>query len=234
MHFLSSSLTEKALESIKNIPITADNFEIAWHTLVSRFENKRRLIEVHIALLYNLPIVSRESVHELNELRDKANRAIASLKNLNRSPDEILSDMLVYSVSKKLDSVTRKAWKLKGGDDTTIPTYDDLDHFIASHARALEEFAPPNENKTARSHKITSATASTVTSASCPICKSAHFINKCPQFVRSSKKNPNQRMEVIKQSNRCIKCLSTKHTAKICPSKYSCRTCQKRYYTTSY
>jgi len=39
MNFLASSLTGRALESIKSIPIIADNFEIAWKTLVSRYEN---------------------------------------------------------------------------------------------------------------------------------------------------------------------------------------------------
>lgn len=82
MHFLSSSLTGTALESIKNIPITADNFEVAWQTLMSRYENKRRLIEVHVSALHNLPTVSRESAVDLTELRDKSNRAIASLRNL--------------------------------------------------------------------------------------------------------------------------------------------------------
>jgi len=228
MHFLASSLTGRALESIKNIPITADNFDIAWKTLVSRYENKRRLIKVHVSALYNLPNVNRESALELNELRDEANRAIASLKNLDRSADDILSDILVYSVSQKLDNATRKAWKLKGGDDPKIPTYEDLDRFLASRARALEELAPHDATKLTRQQKITSATASKAANLSCPICKSAHFINKCPKFVE---KSPSQRLEIVKQSSRCINCLSTKHTIQSCPSKYSCRTCKKKHHS---
>jgi hypothetical protein len=142
MHFLSSSLTGRALESIRSIPITADNFEIAWKTLVSRYENKRRLVEMHVSAPYNLPSVFRESASELIELRDKANRAIGSLKNLDRSSTEILSDILVYSVTQKLDPATRKAWKLKGGDDARILTYEDLDRFLESRTRALEELSP--------------------------------------------------------------------------------------------
>jgi len=161
VYFLTSNLSGRALVSIKSIPVTADNFDIAWKAVTSWYENKRRLIEVHVASLYNLPSVSRESAFELNELRDKANRAIASLKNLNRTSDEILSDILVYNVSQKLDNSTRKAWKLKGGDDPKIPVYDDLDKFIASRARALEELTPPTATKQARAQKVTSANAST-------------------------------------------------------------------------
>ncbi|XP_067214160.1 uncharacterized protein [Linepithema humile] len=228
MHFLSSSLTGRALDAIKNIPVTADNFEIAWKTLVSRYENKRRLVDIHAASLCNLPSVSRESASELNELRDKANQAIASLKTLKRSSEDILNDLLVYTVSQKLDPATRKAWKLKGGDETAIPSYADLDRFIASRARALEELAPPSATKQARSQRTTSATASATSAISCPLCKSAHFINKCPQFI---KKNPIQRAEIIKSSNRCMNCLSAKHAVKSCPSKYACRTCQQKHHS---
>jgi len=228
MHFLSSSLTGSALDVIKNIPVTADNFAIAWKTLVSRYENKRRLIEVHAAALHNLPSVSRESALELNELRDKANRAIAALRNLKRSSEDILNDLLVFHVSQKLDPTTRKAWKLRGGDETTIPSYDDLDRFIENRARALEELALPNFAKTPRSPRVTSATASAASSVSCPLCKSSHFINKCPQFIKS---NPNQRAEIITTCNRCLNCLSAKHTAKACPSKYTCRTCQLKHHS---
>jgi hypothetical protein len=176
MHFLASSLTGGALDSIKSITITADNFNIAWKTLVSRYENKRRLVENHILTFYNLPNVSRKSAHELNELRDKANRAIASLKNLSRTPENILNDMLVYCVSQKLDHVTRKAWKLKGSDDSTIPDYEELDRFIASRARALDELFPLNYNKKERSSKITSSTASTTAAIVCPLCKRLTFL----------------------------------------------------------
>lgn len=106
---------------------------------MSRYENKRRLIEGHVHALYNLPQVSRESAAELNELRDKANRALASLKNLSRTTEEILNDMFVYRISQKLDNASRKAWKLKNSDDSTIKTFADLEKFIANRARVLEE-----------------------------------------------------------------------------------------------
>lgn len=228
MHFLSSSLIGQALESIRSIPVTADNFELAWAILKSRFENKRRLIELHISAICNLPTVSRESAYELSELRERANRAITSLKNLNRSVEEILSDILVYNVSNKLDPTTRKAWKLKGGDDKHVPSYDELDRFLESRARALEEFTPTNIKTLSRSAKVISTTASVTHSASCPLCKASHFVNKCPQFTKQS---PSQRRETIKRTNRCFNCLSAKHTVNACASKHSCRVCHNRHHS---
>ncbi|XP_012543469.2 uncharacterized protein LOC105840926 [Monomorium pharaonis] len=226
MHFLESSLSGRALESIKNIPITADNFDIAWRALESRYDNKRRLVEMHVSALHNLPSVSRESAADLIDLRDKANRAIASLRKLNRSADDILNDILVYSVSHKLDYATRKAWKLKTNDDVTIAKFEDLDRFITARASVLEELAP--STKSARSQRFTSATSATASPLSCPLCNESHYINQCSQF---KKKSPSQRLEIAQRFKRCVNCLSDKHAVPSCPSRFSCRTCQKRHHS---
>jgi len=55
---------------------------------------------------------------------DKADKALASLKRLERSSD-MLNDILVYCVSRKLDPATR-AWKLRFNDDSSSATYSDL------------------------------------------------------------------------------------------------------------
>lgn len=113
MHFLTSCLKDSALDCIKNIRVTADNFEIAWSTLNSRYENKRRLINVYMLTLLNLPVVAKESALELQAICDQVNTAAAALKNLNRTPEELWNDVLVCLISQKLDTVTRKAWNLK-------------------------------------------------------------------------------------------------------------------------
>lgn len=95
MHFLTSCLKGRALECISNIPVTADNFEIAWRALVARYENPRRL---HLASLLNLGTITRESASELQLLCDKMNIAVASLRSLNRTPEALWNDMLVYVV----------------------------------------------------------------------------------------------------------------------------------------
>ncbi|XP_029164171.1 uncharacterized protein LOC114935491 [Nylanderia fulva] len=91
--FTVSSLTGSARDAISGIKVTADNFSVAWKALTARFENKRRLIETHISNLYNLPKMTRESAVELHALRDKAEQAISTLQRLNRSPDDIVSDI---------------------------------------------------------------------------------------------------------------------------------------------
>lgn len=100
MHFLTSCLKDRALECVKNIKVTTDNFEVAWNMLKARFENKRRLINVHISTLLNLPAVPREAAVDLQSVRDKVNTAVAVLKNLKRTSEEQWNDMLVLHLSK--------------------------------------------------------------------------------------------------------------------------------------
>ncbi|EZA48946.1 hypothetical protein X777_12910, partial [Ooceraea biroi] len=48
MHFLTSCLKGRALECVSSLSITGDSFDTAWKALTSRFESKRRLINVHL------------------------------------------------------------------------------------------------------------------------------------------------------------------------------------------
>ena len=123
MHFLVSSLTGVARDAISGIQVTADNFTIAWKALIARFENKRRLIETHISILHNLPKMTRESAVELHALRDKTEQVMSTLRRLNRTSDDIVSDILVFIISQRLDPATRRAWKLKTSDGENPPTY---------------------------------------------------------------------------------------------------------------
>lgn len=96
MHYLVSSLKGRALDTLSDIAITADNFPIAWETLSKRFENTRRLLASHFSTLLELSVVNKESASELQTLFDKIKITIASLKNLNRTPSELWDDILVY------------------------------------------------------------------------------------------------------------------------------------------
>lgn len=207
MHFLASSLTGRARDSIASLNITADNFEIAWKTLSARFENKRQLIESHVSILCNLPHLSRESSSELHALRDKSDKAIAAQRKLGRTNDEILDDLLVYFVSQKLDLTTRRAWKLKFHDDSLPPKYEDLSKFLSSRALALDELSAPHSSKSNRENKVISSNGLTAKKPTCPLCQNNHFINKCNQFLD---KSPSQRCDLVKQSKRCLNCLSAK------------------------
>lgn len=232
MHFLTSCLKGRALDCISSLSVTADNFEIAWHALTARFENKQRSLQTHLSSLLNMPVIPRESIPELQNFIDKANIAVSSLKNLNRSPEDLWNDILVHMLVQNIDPVTRKAWKLKTGDSETLPTFDEFIRFLRARIRALEELTPAVTIKTAqksdKASRVHTATAASISKATCPLCKERHFLHICPTFVS---KNPSERFDVVRQQKRCVNCLSAKHSASDCNSKYSCRICHKKHHS---
>lgn len=148
MHYLTSSLTGRARDTIAGLTITANNFEAAWKALQARFENKRRIIETHVAALYDLPRLARESAADLHSLRDTAEKAIAALQRMNRSSEDILNDILVYFVSLKLDSATRRAWKLKFNEESDPSNFKilvDLSH--PEHLRSMSSLTVTLPNR---------------------------------------------------------------------------------------
>ncbi|XP_026830319.1 uncharacterized protein LOC105279648 [Ooceraea biroi] len=229
MHFLASCLKGRALESIADLSITGDNFDIAWKTLTSRFESKRRILNVHLSAILNLTSLTRESSSELHSLRDRVRVAVSALRHIDRTPEDLWNDVLVHSVVQRLDSVTRKAWNVKTSDSDEPPHFDDLDRFLLARARALEDCSSAKaSSKSTAGQKITVSTASKTAPATCPLCKARHFMSACPTFTAGS---PIQRRELVKHHKRCYNCLSQSHAVGECQSKYSCRTCQQRHHS---
>ncbi|XP_024876474.1 uncharacterized protein LOC112457561, partial [Temnothorax curvispinosus] len=232
MHYLISCLTDRALDCVKDIRVTADNFDIAWETLNTRFENKRRLINVHMTALLNLPAVAKESAIELQSLSDRIHTAVAALNKLNRTPEELWSDMLVSLGTQKLDAVTKKAWNLKFSEDRNPLSYEAFNKFLENRIRALEEWklspSSSDKAKNANPHKVSSANVCAKAVSQCSLCKAKHAFSSCPQFAG---KSPSQRREIVQRERRCFNCLSQHHAVKACSSKFLCRMCQKPHHT---
>ncbi|XP_070169577.1 uncharacterized protein [Polyergus mexicanus] len=232
MHFLSSCLKGSALDCIANISITAANFEIAWKALTSRYDDKKRSINKHLSKLLGLSSISRESATEMQTLYDKASIAMASLKALDRKPEELWEDLVVHILVQKLDPLTRKAWEISISNTDVPPSYETLSNFIKSRTRALMASAPVSAVKPGvkpiATSRIHAATASANAQSQCSLCSARHFIHACPTFVS---KNASQRRDIVKQQKRCLNCLSARHSTHECRSKYSCRVCHKKHHS---
>ncbi|XP_070529962.1 uncharacterized protein [Cardiocondyla obscurior] len=257
MHYLLSCLTGCALECVRDLAVTADNFDSAWQALNSRFENKRRLIRTHLSTLLNLPVISRESAGDLQALLDKVTSSLTSLKNLNRRPKDLWSDILVHIICQRLDASSRKSWSIKTSDSDDLPSYTDLLEFLRHRRRALDDLVVPASRQIVAKpspRKITASTASSnlapvpaaavspvsapanahhVSSPAgpasrCPICQARHYFNSCPSFVKGSLSH---RRSLVQTHKRCFNCLGGNHVSRDCPSKYTCRTCHQKHHS---
>ncbi|EFN89599.1 hypothetical protein EAI_08590, partial [Harpegnathos saltator] len=232
MHYLSSCLRGRASECIANLTIAADNFKIAWDAVKARYDNKRRLLSVHMSTLLSLPTLSRESVSDLQSLRGQITVTVAALRNLQRSNDQLWNEIFVHIGSQGSDPVTRKAWNLRTTENSDPSTFDEFERFLASRIRALEEFSSRNKTqpnvKAVSISRVHLATDSPAAKSRCPLCKASHYFNACPIIVRG---NSQKRRELVKKHRRCFNCLSANHAAHECKSKYSCRTSSQRHHS---
>ncbi|XP_070515382.1 uncharacterized protein [Cardiocondyla obscurior] len=231
MHYLSSSVTGSALSCISDIPVTADNFAIAWAALTKRFESRRRLVRGHFATLFGLSVVTRESAADLQALCDKVEMTVSALKQLGRTPKLLWNDFLVQLISRNLDPVSRRAWNLKSCDSDELPSYTDLITFVTNRCHALEESDHAAVIKTERAQKSlrVHATNTCTSTNACPLCKSKHYLSACSRFLASTSKI---RVETVKRLKRCLNCLSATHSVADCQSQFSCRNCKKRHHST--
>jgi len=191
LHHLFSCLKGDAIAAIEHLPLTSENFPVAWQILSSRYENKRRLISTHLNKLFTLPNVNVKSAHELRALRDKANSAIAALRNLDRPIDQ-WNDILVFIVTQKLDKTSREALEIKFGNSADYPTYAELDVFLETRIRALDSILPLAPDKQtdviAKAKTKPKATASHNVNSpkfSCPVCEAQHLLYQCSEFINA-------------------------------------------------
>jgi hypothetical protein len=65
-HYLLCYLLGPALTIVKAVPLTADNYSIAWNALKDRYDNKRLLVTAHIEKLFAFAPLTKESPASLS------------------------------------------------------------------------------------------------------------------------------------------------------------------------
>ena len=237
LHYLKSCLDGDAAALLKNILVTAANFASSWELLKVRFASERSLVSQHIAQLFEIPDLTRESAVELRKMLNSVHEVVQSLKNLGRPLAEP-ADMLVQLMISRLDSQTRKAWELSLGTAQEFPSYAALTAFLETRIHALEALPAPPARASPASRAPRYPGTSTANAAQvhhgkvvfnkCPVCQEAHTIYACPQFAQ---KPVEGRLAAVKQKRLCNNCLSPGHLFKNCNSQINCRRCNLRHHS---
>jgi len=64
-HYLLSSVTTEAHQLIQNLPVTQQNFHVAWNLLCDRYNNEHLIAAAHVKSLLSLPVINKESATDL-------------------------------------------------------------------------------------------------------------------------------------------------------------------------
>lgn len=236
---LLSCLEGVALETIRSIEPTEDNYTTALNLLRNRFDNKLFHFQAHVKAIFGLDGVEKGSAIGLRTLSDKMNSHLRAINTLADTV-QILDGILIHVVAQKLDQRTRERWEESIGPNE-LPAWKTMASFLEKRCRAMENvenamvtLTPSNQvgkssHKSTKNSLITLSSSSTSnTKATCPFCDSGeHYISKCTRFLNLS---PNLRYKEAKKMHLCLNCLRKGHTLQQCRSG-SCRQCQSRHHT---
>ncbi|XP_076298327.1 uncharacterized protein LOC143217672 [Lasioglossum baleicum] len=236
LHYLKACMKGSAASLLKNIKTTADNFKVAWEKLISRFENRRLLVQAQIRLLASLSPVKRESSIELQQLFDQTFDAIDALDNLDR-PVTNAVDWVVELTVERLDTQSHREWEDLVRQSKELPTLEDLRTFIEGRIQTCEALeakrkqpdeASLNKKSSSKAFKVHQISKANTSLRNCSICQGAHFVLFCPQY---KEKDAVERKETASSLKLCLNCLG-KHSINDCKSVKRCQKCDGKHHTT--
>lgn len=240
MQYLKTSLSGEAERLISSLPVSDENFAIAWNSLTSRYENKRFLLTAQFDKLFNIKPIKANTSHNLSALRTTVTESLSALRALG-CPVEHWDSFLVYHLARLLDDDTRKAWELKLGSSTVFPTFSLFEEFLMSRSLAQESLALQSTSLSSgrnysdrnqksqdfRSRVLTITTDETAGGTKCILCNANHKIHNCQRYQAYS---PDRRSNTVHKFKLCFNCLGN-HQIKNCSSVRRCLKCGKKHHT---
>jgi len=221
--YLRSCLGGDAEKVIQCLQTTAENYQAAWKSLTTRYDNKRVLIQVHVKALFDLEPVKKESSVHLRALIDTLSGHLKALESLGQTPDR-WGALLFHLITSKLDAGTRREWESEAAtaEELKVPILID---FLKSRFRileAIESVKPSNiqvQKEVPRSKKLNDRSSSftTTTTFKCYNCSGPHSIYKCTKFLALTIAERIKRINDLKLCNICLRVHSEKCKSRRCP-----------------
>ncbi|XP_062711479.1 uncharacterized protein LOC134289541 [Aedes albopictus] len=233
LYHLDKCLVGEASGTIDQQTINDGNFAAAMDHLTARYEDKRKIVDIHISGILNLKAMTSESGKQLRDLVDECKRHVDAL-NFYEFEMDGLSDIMVVSIlASKLDLETRKLWE-SSIDHGDIPEYADMIKFLTTRSQVLERIEPASKpkkstNATTKTPPLKISSLAASVEYRCNFCEQGHLNHQCSDYL---KLNPKERYEKAKQAGVCYNCLRKGHVTARCSSKKSCKACNKRHHST--
>lgn len=221
--YLRSCLGGDAEKVIQCLQTTAENYQAAWKSLTTRYDNKRVLIQVHVKALFDLEPLKKESSVHLRALIDTLSGHLKALESLGQTPDS-WGALLFHLITSKLDTSTRREWEGEAAkaEDLRVPILID---FLKSRFRILEAIESVKNLNTQVQKDVPkfkrsndrSSSFTTTTTFKCYNCNSSHSIYKCTKFLALTIPERIKRISDLKLCNICLRAHSDKCKSRRCP-----------------
>lgn len=227
MHYLKTALKGDAVHLLKHFSITEANYTPAWAMLIARYKNSRLIINSHLKTLVSQPKLLKESAVGLRLLLDTTTECLQALKNLE-VPTEHWDAIVVFLVEQRMDSDSFKSWEQTREKPEEVPTFAKLSIFLQSRFRTLEIVSESNEKATPNKPQQKNVQSFHTSQKGCFVCSGPHRMHQCPQFLKMT---TDSRRHFVESRSLCFNCLGIDHQVNSCPSKFTCRSCQKKHHS---
>ncbi|XP_044312743.1 uncharacterized protein LOC123037186 [Drosophila rhopaloa] len=136
---LRSCLRDSALEAVRSLVTSEENYDVALGLLEKRFSNRRLIFQAHVNEILGLCVVEGGSVAGLRGFSDKFNAHMRALKNLGTT-QQIAGCIIVQVLLQRLDPATQAKWEegQTAINSDLIPTWDSMAEFLEQRCRTLE------------------------------------------------------------------------------------------------
>ncbi|EZA62317.1 hypothetical protein X777_04056 [Ooceraea biroi] len=232
-HYLKTCLKGEAEMLIKNLLTTAENYDCAWRTLSSYYENKRLLVRSYLSTFSTFPKLKNESEVDLRKLLHCLKSTISYMMSIGRSMSSN-DDLFVFLAV--LDQRSRREWETAISDSTDPPKYEELEQFLDRRLHALESMLPVNSEyasssagsaKSTRSLHARKQEKSDTKRNRCVLCHKDHFVMLCEDYKNKSAQDRKQLVDV---NGLCFNCFG-RHKLSDCASKKVCSACGSRHHS---
>lgn len=247
LYYLMGCLQGAALDAIRGIPASNDNYKLAWSTLSARFYRPRMVATSLIDKLVDAPSSSQESLHDLTSFLTTFDENISLLTALN-IPD--LGSFILFTLAfRTLPLGTRKLFESTVSENTDYPSIGNLIKFIRGRITVLENVGDSrkhsvqskslpaaglyHKNHSGKNHPVALVTTKPSdkgpdsSTTPCPCCSDPHTLSSCPRYRSWSVDDRNQWAHDHKL---CFNCLGSSHWLRACQSKTRCHTCSIKHH----
>ncbi|XP_053691615.1 uncharacterized protein LOC128740128 [Sabethes cyaneus] len=232
-YYLRSSLAGNALQLIQTIPISANNYVVAWNLLVEHYQNPVRLKQTYVDALFDFTCLKRESAADLHSLVEKFDANVRVLRQLGEQT-QCWDVLLIKMLGSRLDPTTRRDWEEHASTKDFV-TFTDLTTFIQRRVTVLQnvqsksiETPPTSTVKRPAFRPVSSIGASQFNLRKCVMCSDHHPLYMCSIFTKMSIENKERE---IRRHQLCRNCLRKGHRVNDCQSSSTCHKCRGRHHT---
>lgn len=241
-HYLLSCTKGSALNIVKSVPISANNYDLVWQGLLDKYHDNRLLVGRYLDRMLNFTPFTNESSSNLNQFLETFEHSYKAIKALNI--ENLDSYILCHIALRSLDPQSRKYFE-QSLNQKSIPRFSELMSFIHNQIKVLDhssfyntsdyktKYIPKKQNFTTErnarkniSHSSTSL--SNNNKMRCLNCGGNHMIFRCDQFRNLTSE---QRVGRANQLKLCHNCLKQTHKTNECSSEFKCFICGKSHNT---